>query len=112
MMGQYAPQQPMMQAQPMQAQPMQAYDQQGMMQQVAKGSRSKIVTFLLAFFLGYLGVHNFYLGKTGLGITQLLITVLTFGIGALITVPWAFIEGILALVSSNFRDGDGLPLSD
>ena len=111
-MGQYAPQQPMMQTQPMQAQPMQAYGQQGMMQQVAKGSRSKIVTFLLAFFLGYLGVHNFYLGKTGIGITQLLITVLTFGIGALITGPWAFIEGILALVSSNFRDGDGLALSD
>ena len=107
MMGQYAPQQPMMQGQQMQA-----YGQQGMMQQVAKGSRSKIVTFLLAFFLGYFGVHNFYLGKTGLGIAQLLITVLTFGIGVLITVPWSFIEGILALVSSNFRDGDGLPLSD
>ena len=107
MMGQYAPQQPMMQGQPMQA-----YGQQGMMQQVAKGSRSKIVTFLLAFFLGYFGVHNFYLGKTGLGIAQLLITVLTFGIGVLITGPWAFIEGILALVSSNFRDGDGFALSD
>jgi hypothetical protein len=107
MMGQYAPQQPMMQGQPMQA-----YGQQGMMQQVAKGSRSKIVTFLLAFFLGCFGVHNFYLGKTGLGIAQLLITVLTFGIGVLITGPWAFIEGILALVSSNFRDGDGFALSD
>jgi hypothetical protein len=108
---QYVPQQ--QQQQPMmQGQPMQAYGQQGMMQQVAKGSRSKIVTFLLAFFLGPLGVHNFYLGKTGLGITQLLLTVLTFGIGALITGPWAFIEGILALASSNFRDGDGLPLSD
>ncbi|MDE0557705.1 MAG: TM2 domain-containing protein [Candidatus Poseidoniaceae archaeon] len=107
MMGQYAPQQPMMQGQPMQA-----YGQQGMMQQVAKGSRTKIVTFLLAFFLGTLGVHNFYLGKTGLGIAQLLLTVLTLGIGALITGPWSFIEGILALVSSNFRDGDGLALSD
>ncbi len=132
MMGQYAPQQqqqqqqqpmsgqyqqqqyvPQQQQQPMmQGQPMQAYGQQGMMQQVTKGSRSKIVTFLLAFFLGYLGIHNFYLGKTGLGITQLLLTVLTFGIGILITVPWSFIEGILALASSNFRDGDGLPLSD
>ena len=108
---QYVPQQ--QQQQPMmQGQPMQAYGQQGMMQQVTKGSRSKIVTFLLAFFLGYFGVHNFYLGKTGLGIAQLLLTVLTFGIGILITVPWSFIEGILALASSNFRDGDGLPLSD
>ncbi|MEJ6653075.1 MAG: TM2 domain-containing protein, partial [Euryarchaeota archaeon] len=113
MSGQYQQQQYVPQQQPMmQGQPMQAYGQQEMMQQVAKGSRSKIVTFLLAFFLGYFGVHNFYLGKTGLGITQLLLTVLTFGIGVLITVPWSFIEGILALASSNFRDGDGLPLSN
>ena len=105
-MGQYnAQQQPIMQGQP-------AYGQQGMMQQVQVGSRSKIVTFLLGFFLGVLGVHNFYLGKTGLGITQLLLTVLTFGIGTLITWPWSLIESILALASPNFRDGDGMPLSD
>lgn len=112
-MGQFAAQQqPVMQGQPVQGQPMQAYGQQGMMQQVQVGSRSKIVTFLLGFFLGVFGVHNFYLGKTGLGITQLLITILTFGIGVIITGPWALIESILALVSSNFRDGDGMPLSD
>lgn len=111
-----AQQQPMMQGQPMQAygqgQPVQAYGQQGMMMQQHVGSRSKIVTFLLGFFLGVFGVHNFYLGKTGLGIAQLLITILTFGIGVIITGPWALIESILALVSSNFRDGDGMPLSD
>ena len=108
-MGQYAAQQQPM----MQSQPMQAYGQQGMMmQQVGVGSRSKIVTFLLGFFLGVFGVHNFYLGKTGLGITQLLLTILTFGIGTLITWPWSLIESILALASSNFRDGDGMPLSD
>ena len=107
-MGQYAAQQQPM----MQGQPMQAYGQQGMMmQQVGVGSRSKIVTFLLGFFLGIFGVHNFYLGKTGLGITQLLLTVLTFGIGTLITWPWSLIESILALASSNFRDGDGYTLS-
>ena len=83
-----------------------------MMQQVGVGSRSKIATFLLGFFLGVFGVHNFYLGKTGLGITQLLLTILTFGIGTLITWPWSLIESILALVSSNFRDGDGMALSD
>jgi len=105
---QYVPQQQPM----MQGQPMQTFAQQGMMQQATRGSRSKIVTFFLAFFLGTLGIHNFYLGKTGLGIAQLLITVLTFGIGMLITGPWSFIEGVLALASSNFRDGDGLPLSD
>ena len=115
-MGYVAAQQPSMQGQPMQAygqgQPAQPYGQQGMIMQQQVGSRSKIVTFLLGFFLGVFGVHNFYLGKTGLGITQLLITVLTFGLGMIITGPWALIESILALASSNFRDGDGMPLSD
>jgi hypothetical protein len=98
-------QQPMMQGQPMQG-----FAQQGMVQQVGVGSRTKLLTFLLGFFFGVFGVHNFYLGKTGLGIAQLLITVLTFGIGMIITGPWALIESILALASSNFRDGDGLAL--
>ena len=115
-MGYVAAQQPSMQGQPMQAygqgQPAQPYGQQGMIMQQQVGSRSKIVTFLLGFFLGVFGVHNFYLGKTGLGITQLLLTILTFGIGTLITWPWSLIESILALASSNFRDGDGMPLSD
>ena len=115
-MGYVAAQQPSMQGQPMQTygqgQPAQPYGQQGMIMQQQVGSRSKIVTFLLGFFLGVFGVHNFYLGKTGLGIAQLLITILTFGIGAIITGPWALIESILALASSNFRDGDGMPLSD
>ena len=115
-MGYVAAQQPSMQGQPMQTygqgQPAQQYGQQGMIMQQQVGSRSKIVTFLLGFFLGVFGVHNFYLGKTGLGITQLLITVLTFGLGMIITGPWALIESILALASSNFRDGDGMPLSD
>ena len=100
-------QQPMMQGQPMQP-----FAQQGMMQQVATGSRTKLVTLLLAFLAGSLGIHNFYLGKTGLGIAQLLITVLTFGFGAIITGPWALVEGILAMTSPSFRDGDGLALSD
>ena len=114
MSGQYQQQQyaPQQQQPMMQGQPMQTYGQQGMMQQTATGSKSKIVTFLLGFFFGIFGIHNFYLGKTGLGIVQLLLTILTLGIGTLITWPWSLIESILALASSNFRDGDGMPLSD
>ena len=45
--------------------------------------KSKIVALLLCFFLGYLGVHRFYVGKVGTGIIWLFTGGL-FGIGAFI----------------------------
>lgn len=50
---------------------------------VVEGDRSHIVAILLAFFLGVIGVHRFYLGYTWQGIVQLL-TLGGFGIWALI----------------------------
>jgi TM2 domain-containing membrane protein YozV len=40
------------------------------------GGKSKIVAALLAFFLGGLGIHSFYMGQTKKGFFQLGITVL------------------------------------
>ena len=54
----------------------------------AAAPKQKIVAFLLGFFLGVFGVHNFYLGKKGMGLTQLLVTVLTLGFGA-----WSSVHG-------------------
>ena len=54
-----------------------------------------LVGVLLALFLGVFGVHNFYLGHTGRGVAQLLITVLTLGLGSIITGIWALIELIM-----------------
>ena len=48
------------------------------------------VAYVLWFFLGFLGVHKFYLGKIGWGILYLL-TCGIFGIGwfiDLFTLPW------------------------
>lgn len=53
---------------------------------------------ILCFFLGWLGVHRFYVGKIGTGILQLL-TFGGFGI-------WAFIDFIMIVVGS-FRDSEG-----
>jgi hypothetical protein len=54
--------------------------------------------FLLAFFLGFLGAHRFYVGKPGTAILQLL-TCGGFGF-------WAFIDWILILCKV-FTDGQG-----
>jgi TM2 domain len=72
--------------------------------------KSKVAAALLAFFLGEFGVHNFYLGRNGLGMTQLLVTVLTCGIGMIITWPWAVVEGVLIL-TGDVRDDNGRPLA-
>lgn len=45
--------------------------------------RDKWVAFLLCFFLGFLGAHKFYEGKTGMGIVYIF-TVGLFGIGWLV----------------------------
>ena len=39
-------------------------------------AKSRTGYILLGIFLGYLGIHNFYAGYTGKGLTQLLISVL------------------------------------
>lgn len=82
-------------------------------QPIAMGPpKSKVAAALLAFFLGCFGIHNFYLGFTGRGVAQLLITVLSLscGYGVIITWIWAFIEFILILTGS-ITDKFGRPLA-
>ena len=86
----------------MQAAPMQAT-------MPAAAPKQKIVAFLLGFFLGVFGVHNFYLGKKGMGLTQLLVTVLTLGFGALVIGPWALVQSIM-IIMGKIDDADGNPL--
>ena len=75
---------------------------------VATGEqKSKLTAGLLGIFLGGLGVHNFYLGYTGKGVAQILLS-FCFGLGAI----WGFIEGILILTGSINKDAEGVPLKD
>lgn len=79
---------------------------------IAGEQKSKLAAGLLGIFLGYLGVHNFYLGYTGKAIAQLLLTLLTFGIGATISSVWGLIEGVLILTGSIDKDANNIPLRD
>ncbi|MGA0241274.1 MAG: TM2 domain-containing protein [Poseidonia sp.] len=76
-------------------------------QMPAAAPKQKLVAFLLAFFLGALGIHNFYLGKTKMGVVQLVLTITV--VGALISGPWAFIQSIL-IILGKIDDADGNPL--
>jgi len=64
-------------------------------------SKSRTAALLLCFFLGYLGVHRFYVGKVGTGILWLL-TVGLFGIGSLV-------DFIMIIVGA-FKDKQGLKI--
>ena len=75
--------------------------------------KSYIAAALLAFFLGGLGAHNFYLGykkKAIIQLTMCLLSILTLGISGLAAGIWAFVEFILILTGSISTDGDGRPL--
>jgi TM2 domain-containing membrane protein YozV len=81
-------------------------------------AKSKVVAGLLGIFLGGFGVHRFYLGYTGIGLTMLLVGIVggivTFGILWAVVWIWGFIEGILYLVGSPgtswAHDATGRPL--
>lgn len=75
---------------------------------VNNNQKSKMAAGLLGIFLGGWGIHNFYLGYTGKGIAQILVTILTCGIGSL----WGLIEGIMILAGSITTDANGVPLKD
>ena len=75
---------------------------------VVPGQKSKVAAGLLGIFLGGWGIHRFYLGFIGIGIAQIIVTILTCGIGAL----WGFIEGIMILCNAMPTDAEGRPLGD
>lgn len=68
--------------------------------------KSKLVAVLLAFFLGSIGIHDFYLGYTKYGIIKIILTVCT-GIGGGI---WALVDFIRLLTGSLNTDANGIEL--
>lgn len=87
------------------------YQQQSYVQPMVE-QKSKVAAGLLGIFLGSFGVHNFYLGKTGKALAQLLITLLSCGALSVVSGTWGLIEGILILTGNINTDGRGISLKD
>ncbi|MBV6457871.1 MAG: hypothetical protein HONBIEJF_00991 [Fimbriimonadaceae bacterium] len=69
------------------------------------GTHNKIAAGLLAIFLGWLGIHAFYLNNTQMGLVLLLVSVvggaLTCGGVSGVVATLALVQGILYLVASD-----------
>ena len=61
--------------------------------------KSRLVTLLLCFFLGFIGVHRFYVGKIGTGILMIVTFCGFFGI-------WVLID-LIMIVCGAFKDKEG-----
>ena len=68
--------------------------------------RSRVAYVLLAFFFGWAGIHNFYAGRTGSAVAQLLMSLLSCGLLVPAVGIWVIVE--MLAVS---RDGRGVPMS-
>ncbi len=65
--------------------------------------KSRLAAAILAWFVGWLGIHRFYLGKVGTGLLMI------FTLGGLGV--WALVDFVLIVVG-DMTDGDGLLVSE
>ena len=66
--------------------------------------KNKIVAGLLQIFLPF-GIGRFYVGDTKIGVIQLVVTLLTCGIGGI----WCLVDGIIMLATDS-KDANGYML--
>lgn len=71
--------------------------------------KSKLIAALLALFLGWLGIHSFYLGYNKKGLIQLLVGVCCLGaIGGI----WGIVDCILILIGKINKDASGVAFKE
>lgn len=90
-------------------------------QYIFRAPKSKVIAIVLAFFLGFLGVHNYYLGYNKIGLFQLALYVVSIftvwfiigGVGLLALGIWLIVDMIQIGVGSGRYSTDvhGVPLS-
>ena len=81
--------------------------------------KSKMAAGLLGIFLGWIGIHRFYLGYTSIGVAQCVLGSLgsilspfTCGLLLIGACIWGLVEGIMILTGSINKDAQGRPLRD
>lgn len=67
-------------------------------------SKSRLTALLLCIFLGGIGIHRFYVGRTGSAIAMVFLGWLTLGI-------WPLIDLIL-IATGSFKDGEGMLITE
>tara|TARA_B100000902_G_C27136701_1_gene826436 strand:+ start:38 stop:259 length:222 start_codon:yes stop_codon:yes gene_type:complete len=71
---------------------------------MSESSEKKILpAFMMCFFVGFLGIHRFYVGKTGSGIAQILTL---GGLGFWVLIDW------IMIMCGSFKDSEGKPLTE
>lgn len=71
-------------------------------------NRSRLVAGILQLFLGAFGVGRFYLGYIGIGTSQVLVNIITFGVGGMV---WGFVDAMMILTGQVEYDAWGRPLN-
>jgi len=55
--------------------------------------KTALVAYILWFFLGLFGAHNFYLERTGVAVAQLILSLII--VGLVITIFWVLVDAFL-----------------
>lgn len=69
-----------------------------------KSDKTRMAYILLGVFLGCLGIHNFYAGRSGVAIAQLLITLVTCWLVFPLFAVWVWVIVEICTVT---KDGKG-----
>lgn len=94
--------QTMLQQQMMQQQVMMNQQMQKQMEEMRKSNKSRTIYMLSCILLPGSGIGNFYIGRVGVGLIQLILTITT--IGWCISGPWNFIEAFVIKKDSKGKD--------
>lgn len=75
--------------------------------------KKKYVAVLLAASLGFIGIHNYYLGDSSKGLAKILLTTvgsLLFGLGPVAASIWALVETVQLLTEDIDKDANGFKI--